>query len=376
MNIALVSPSKNAYSETFIKEHKERLAGNIFYYYGGGLPVDLEGGLIINSRKRRILDIVKGHFRLNRFSLEEQALISSFRKNKINLVFAEYGFTGENIIPVCQVLNLPLIAHFHGYDASRVDVLQQNSHYKKLFSYASYIIVVSKKMKQDLINLGCPGEKLVYNVYGPREEFLEVNPKFSQPQFIAIGRFVDKKAPYYLILAFKKVVKKYPEARLIIAGDGELWKTCKNLVSYYGLKKNVLFPGVVSKNQYLNYLKESLAMVQHSITAEDGDSEGTPVAILEASAAGLPVISTKHAGIPDVITDGETGLLVHEHDVNGMAEKMMEVLRNRNIACELGAKGKQNIKENYTLGRHIETLNDLIKKAIVEKIKPYPDQFS
>ena len=133
MNIALLSPNQNSYSETFIQAHKEYLKGKIFYYFGGELPNKLEGGLVINSRKRRILDIIKGHYRLNKFSLAEQALITSFKKNKINLVFAEYGGTGEKIIPVCRELNLPLIVHFHGFDASRKDQLEINDNYKGIF---------------------------------------------------------------------------------------------------------------------------------------------------------------------------------------------------------------------------------------------------
>ncbi|WP_324721944.1 glycosyltransferase [Salinimicrobium sp. HB62] len=364
MNIALVSPSRNAYSETFIKAHTNYLKGNIFHYYSGEVPTKLEGGLVINSRKKRILDIVKGHYRLNQFSLEEQALITSFKKNKIELVFAEYGGTGEMMVPVCKELKIPLIVHFHGFDAARKDQLDIYENYRSVFEYAEYIICVSRKMEKDLLDLGCPRSKLKYNVYGPHSDFLKISPKFSKPQFIAVGRFVDKKAPYYLILSFLEVVKEFKEAKLIIAGDGELWNTCKNLRDFYGLKDHVELPGIINPGQFQKYLDESLAFVQHSVTAENGDTEGTPVSILEASAAGLPVIATKHAGIPDIIIHGETGLLVEEHDVKSMAENLKRVLRDRSIARELGEKGKQNIIENYTIGRHISVLDGLIQKAV------------
>lgn len=364
MNIALLSPNKNAYSETFIQAHKEMLAGTIFFYYSGILPTKLEGGVVINSRKKRIIDILKGHYRLNKFSLEEKALITSFRNNNIDVVLAEYGDTGIKILRICEELGLPLIVHFHGYDASRKDQMAQIEDYKKVFDYACNIVVVSNKMYRTLLQMGCPEEKLVYNVYGPREDFQKIVPNFSKPQFIAIGRFVDKKAPYYLILAFQKVVEVFPEAKLVIAGEGELWNSCKNLVNFYKLKKNVILPGIISKEDYSYYLRESFAMVQHSIIAEDGDSEGTPLAILEASAAGLPVISTKHAGIPDVIIHGETGYLVEEHDVAGMANEMIKVLQNRELARNMGEKGKANILNNFQLKRHIQVLNELLETAV------------
>ncbi|WP_051228068.1 glycosyltransferase [Gillisia sp. JM1] len=361
MNIALLSPNKNAYSETFIQAHKQLLQGNIFYYFNGELPTQLEGGLVLNSRSKRILDIIKGHFNLNRFTLEEQALISSFKKNKISLVFAEYGTTGEKIVSICKALNLSLIVHFHGFDASVKSVIKQNDNYKRVFETARFIIVVSKKMYQDLIKMGCPEIKLIYNVCGPNEKFLQVKPNFNKLQFISIGRFVNKKAPYYLILSFIKVLDKYPEAKLIMAGEGELLNTCKNLVDYYGLQSNIEFPGVISPDKYREYLSESLAMVQHSLTADNGDAEGTPVGILEASAAGIPVISTNHAGIPDVIINGVTGLLVEEHDVVGMAEKMIYLIDQKRIAIDLGQRGKENICKHYSLDLHIRSLNEIIE---------------
>ena len=364
MNIALLSPSKNSYSETFIGAHKEFLKGEIFYFYGGELPDKLEGGLVINSRKTRILNIIKGHYRLNKFSLAEQALITSFKKNKIDLVFAEYGGTGERILPVCKKLGLPLIVHFHGFDASRKDQLEINENYKAIFNYASYIICVSRKMEQELLELGCPREKLIYNVYGPRKEFFELKPQFSKEQFIAAGRFVDKKAPYYLILSFIEVVKQFPNAQLIIAGDGELKETCLNLVAFYKLEKNIRFPGIINQPQLKQYFSESLAFVQHSLTSLDGDAEGTPVVILEAAAAGLPVISTNHAGIPDVVKNNENGLLIDEHDVTGMAENMIRLLKDKQLARQLGTNGRKKIARNFTLQRHIDVLNELTQRAL------------
>lgn len=364
MNIAIVSPSKRAYSETFIQAHQEYLKGTLFFYSNGEIPTEVSGDVIYISRKKRLLDILKGHFNLNRFSLTEQALITSLKKNKIDLIFAEYGTAGLKMLPVCKELDLPLIVHFHGFDASRRDLVNNTSIYQKLFADASYVIVVSRKMEKDLLRFGCPREKLIYNVYGPRQEFLNVTPDFSRPQFIAIGRFVNKKAPYYLILSFKEVIRKFPEAKLIIAGEGELLNTCKNLVKYYGLEENILLAGVISRDEYLGYLQESTAMVQHSITADDGDSEGTPVAILEASAAGIPVIATKHGGIPDVIIDRITGFLVDEHDVLAMADRMEKLLKDKLLVMEMGKAGKENIRKNFSLAEHIKKLDDLIWSAI------------
>lgn len=364
MNIALCSPNKNAYSETFIQAHKRLLTGKIFYFYDGDLPGKLENGLVINSRKRRLIDIFKGHLNLNKFSLAQQALLTSFRKNSIDIVFAEYGTTGMRLLPICKELQIPLIVHFHGFDASRKKVLKENDYYHKLFDDAKFLIVVSKKMENDLLKWGCPREKLVYNPCGPADEFFNVKPLFNKPKFIAAGRFVDKKSPYYLVLAFKEVVKKIPDAQLVIGGQGKLWNSCKNLISYFGLEENVKLPGVISPEEFRKHLSESLAFLQHSITALNGDTEGAPVAILEAAAAGLPVISTLHAGIPDIIEDGKNGILIKEHDVKGMEKAILKFLKNPNLAQEMGDRSRERINNHFTLEKHIQKLNELLLQVV------------
>lgn len=363
MNIALFSPNQNIYSETFIHAHKSRLKGNIFYYYGPLYKTFLDGHGSLSKRGVLYLKIKRKVLGKTYTWYFEQLIKKSLIRQKISVVLAEYGPKAHTLLPIVKSLDLPLIVHFHGFDASIFEVIKKHKNYKEVFDTAQYIVVVSKKMYKDLLELGCPEKKLIYNVYGPQEMFFEVESKFSTQQFIAVGRFVNKKAPYYLILAFKDVVKKFPEAKLIMAGEGELLSTCKDLVKYFDLQDNIRFPGVVRSDEFQNYLSESIAFVQHSVTAQNGDSEGTPVSILEASAAGLPVISTRHGGISDIIIEGETGFLVEEHDVNKMSDQMIKILENPEMAKKMGQSAKENIKKNYTLERHINLLDSLIAKV-------------
>ena len=361
-NIAIISPSKNAYSETFIQAHKNYLNGKIFYYYGDYKDLYLEGKDRVNNNSRTIYYKLKRKLFKKKYSwLLNQLFIHSLEKNKIDVVLVEYGTTAEIYLEPIQRLNLPLIIHFHGYDASKKRIIRANNNYRNSFNYANYVIAVSKKMYQDLLTLGCPQSKLVLNPYGPHPDFFKVNPLFNNNQFIAVGRFVNKKAPYYLLLSFAEVVKEFPNAQLIIAGKGELWETCNNLCAVLGLEKNVTLPGIVSPEQFQAHLSESLAFIQHSVIAKDGDSEGTPVAILEACAAGLPVISTYHAGIPDVVIEGYNGFLVEEHDYKAMAIKIKEILNEKEIAIRMGENSRKRIHDNFKLERHINQLDELIK---------------
>lgn len=366
IKVALVSPYCNAYSETFIRAQRDLLPFVIKYYCGGSLPIEVDG-VTINyayNRLQLVYNNIKNKFGSVQLSIREMRLANSFKRNAVDVVLAQYGPTGEALWRICKYLDIPLIVHFHGYDSGVRDVLEKYKNYQALVKNAERVIAVSNAMEAQLLNLGFPQSKIIKITYGPANDFLNVQPEYNESHFIGIGRFTDKKAPYYTILAFKKVVEKFPCARLTICGDGVLLNACKNLVSYLGLVDSVCLPGVVTPDQYRKYLKTSLAFVQHSVVTDIGDTEGTPLAVLEASAAGLPVVSTKHAGIPDVIIDGVTGFLVDEHDVNGMANAMMQLLEDKELAMRLGSAGKVNISQNFSMDHYIDRLTSVITAVL------------
>jgi glycosyltransferase involved in cell wall biosynthesis len=121
--------------------------------------------------------------------------------------------------------------------------------------------------------------------------------------------------------------------------------------------------GILNSPQIRSLMVTSRAFVQHSIRSTDGDSEGTPVGILEASAAGLPVISTLHAGIPDAVVNKLTGLLVEEGDVNGMGAHMADLLTQPARAHDLGIRAREHMLNRYSMPERIQTLIEAIERA-------------
>jgi glycosyltransferase involved in cell wall biosynthesis len=362
--ISIISPNKQAFSESFIKAHRDLLPFKIHYYHGGKIPTycnekNLKAGSFYKKAFQFLISKISSNEKWHIYNLKK-----SLRKNKTKVILCEYGTTGAEMWKICKQLNIPLIVHFHGFDASAINVIEHYSKaYTQMFEYSSAVISVSKVMSEKLLAMGCSGEKIVLNTYGPHDDFFTVDPTYESNSLISLGRFVDKKAPYYTILAFHKALAKFPDMQLIMGGEGPLLNSCKNLARFLGIEAKVDFPGVLNRPEFIDYLRQARAYIQHSITADNGDMEGTPVAILEASAAGLPVVSTRHAGIPCVIKDGETGLLVEEHDVNGMAEEILKVMVDRNYSVKLGAAGKEFIRNNFSMSKHINLLTDVIKKA-------------
>lgn len=363
INLALISPAKEGYSETFIKAQKDLLPFNIHFYYGGFIPLNHEkdGRLLQQDLYSKIVRKINNESPA--ISIQK-SVIHNFRKNKINCVLAQYGPTGAEMVNICKELGIPLVVHFHGYDASMYETLKSYSEkYKLMYDYASAIIVVSKFMYNELVKLCAPKNKLILNTYGPNEIFREIKPDYKSKQLIAIGRFVDKKAPYYTILAFKQVIKNLPDAKLVMIGDGPLWATCKNLVHFYKLDNNIIFKGVQTPSEIKLEMSKSCAFIQHSIRAENGDCEGTPLSVLEAQLAGLPVISTYHAGIPDVVINNKTGLLSNEHDVDSMTLHIINLLKSTEFRMELGENGKKRIINNFSVEKYINRLSEVIKAA-------------
>lgn len=108
--------------------------------------------------------------------IHSKNLIRSFKQNKIDLVFAEFGTTGADILGICKQIKIPLIVNFHGFDSSDKSILDLYRYkYIDMFQYASAIIAVSKEMVIDLKTIGCPEEKIHYITYGPADLFLKTN---------------------------------------------------------------------------------------------------------------------------------------------------------------------------------------------------------
>jgi glycosyltransferase involved in cell wall biosynthesis len=231
-----------------------------------------------------------------------------------------------------------------------------------MFDYAHSLVSVSHTMTEKLVALGADQAKIVYNPYGPRAEFFDVQPDY-QPTLVALGRFTDIKAPYLTLMAFRQVLATQPAARLVMGGDGELLETCKTLARTWGIEDRVTFSGALLHEQVLELLAQACAFVQHSVTPTYGDSEGTPVAILEAGAAGLPVVATRHAGISDAVVHGQTGYLVDERDVDSVAEHLVTLLGDTARCREMGAAARAHVRAHYSIERHIACLDNLVVAA-------------
>ncbi|MEO5892882.1 MAG: glycosyltransferase family 4 protein [Ferruginibacter sp.] len=361
INLALVSPQKNAVSETFIRAHK-RLPFNIKYYYGGYFPNCLEG----TDSLYHFNWVEKFMFKFfNKKGITKLALLKSFKKEKVDCILAEYGPTACEILEIARELGIPLVVHFHGFDATNPEIISNYStRYKIVFAYASNVIVVSEKMKEDLIKLGCDEKKIVVTPCGPNPEFYLVNPSFEKKQFIAVARFFEVKGYLFTITAFKKVLEKHAGAKLICIGDGPQLESCKQFVKILKLENEVVFTGAASQSEIKLALSESSVFLQHSVTLTHGLNEGAPVSVMEAMAAALPVVCSNSGGIRDLVVNHETGFLVDEFDTESMAIYMIELMENKTLAEKMGEAGRARIIAELSQEKHLRIIETVIEKSV------------
>lgn len=287
------------------------------------------------------------------------------KSNSIDAVLAEYGPTAVSVMEACKQAGVPLIAQFHGYDAYRESLLAElEGSYRRLFDNAAAVVGVSTHMCEQLSKLGAPAGKVFHNACGAEVSDEPASLPVGAATFLMVGRLVEKKAPFVSILAFAELLKQVPDARLEVIGDGPLKSPCLQLAKALSVDDRITFSGAQSHDYVLKAMSQASGFVQHSVRAPDGDMEGTPVGVLEAMGMGLPVVSTRHGGIRDIVDEGETGLLVDEYDANGMAAALIQVATQPEYARLLGEKARAKVLQNWTTEKSVGRLWEIIQNSV------------
>jgi len=358
--------NRDAYSQTFVRAHIERLPAPTTVLVKRGSRFVTQDEFRIGTPLERATAALLREFRADPRNIDARSLSRFLKRQRLDAVLAEFGPTGVMLWRACRMAGVPLVVHFHGYDAYRTQTLEEHgAEYAEMFDNVAAIIVVSSEMQRQLVSLGASPELVHCNPCGVDiADFSQADPKSAPPTFLAVGRFVNKKGPLLTILAFRQVVHEVPEARLLMVGEGELLDGSRQIVDGLGLEDCVHFLGSRTHREVAGLMRSVRAFVQHSVVAEDRDSEGTPVAVLEAGATGIPVVCTRHAGIADSVVHAETGYLVDERDVSSMADYMKKLARNPGLASAMGARAREHVSRNHSMDLHLQRLWEIIERVI------------
>lgn len=286
---------------------------------------------------------------------QERYFKTVLEQNNVSLIHAHFGPAALEVMPVAKKLGIPLIVTFHGYDASS---LLSNKIYRinvrELIDYAE-TICVSDFFRNKILELGGDPARVHTHYIGISTDFFSFRKREllknkikdgSDVVCLQVSNFVEKKGHKYTVEAFSRLLKSHKNVKLLLAGDGPLIDDVRSQVKSLGIDDSVEFVGRVDSHEVQQLMADADLFLHHSVTAQNGDMEGIPTVIMEAMACGLPVVSSNHSGIPELITSGCDGLLVNEKDVDGYVEALMEMLRSEQ---DFGASARKIIENKFNL---------------------------
>ncbi|HEV3118861.1 MAG TPA: glycosyltransferase [Gemmataceae bacterium] len=340
-------------------------------------------------------------FRLSRNGMPaswQQFLYGISRKNRARALHAHFGDSAFDMLPVRQKLQIPLITSFYGADIS---MLAQSpvwrDKYARLFEEGSCFLAEGPFMKQAVEDLGCPAEKVVVQHLGvdvagipfvPRKpgrqervavevagKSLWVPADTKRPDAVRIlvaGTFREKKGIPLALEAFAHVWKKHGHVQLTLMGDATTQQRDQaekerifKVIDQHGCRDAVTWIGFQPYSLFRELLYAHDLFLSPSLTASDGDSEGgSPVSITEALASGMPVISTKHADIPEVVKHNVNGWLSPERDLDGLTANLLDAVTHPEMWEEMGRRGRAWIEAEYDVKNQVRRLEDLYCRVL------------
>ncbi len=294
----------------------------------------------------------------------ELSIARLVRNEKIKLVHAHFGPDGYDASRIRALKGIPLICSFYGYDASSLPAERLwRERYKELFSVGRNFIVEGPCMKERLMKIGCPEEKISLVRIGIDPEKIHFRPRFLDRKPVKVlfcGRFVEKKGLLLALKAIRALDLKEDDLEFRVIGDGELRQQVEDYISANGLGKIVKLLGYQSHQRVNDEIQTCDIMLQPSVTASDGDTEGgAPTILIEAQAAGMPVVSTLHADIPAIVADGRSGFLAKEGDVQDIAAKLSAVLNNPQNWEAMGRQGRKHVQMRHNIHDQVTVLEEL-----------------
>jgi glycosyltransferase involved in cell wall biosynthesis len=233
--------------------------------------------------------------------------------------------------------------------------------YGATMRWTDAVVVISEVTRQLLVrHRGLPAHKAHVILNGaPLERFAccPAKPGSAHPRirFGAASRMVPEKDHFTLLSAFARVAESLPHAELHVAGDGPLRARIKDLIDHFGLNDRVILHGAL--RDMPDFLRHLDIFVMTSL------NEGLPVTILEAMAAGLPIVSTRAGGIHEAAIEGLNARFVEPGDANGLALQMMQMARSSNLA-QIGAYGRQLVAQRFQIERTCSEYENLFARLL------------
>jgi colanic acid/amylovoran biosynthesis glycosyltransferase len=288
-------------------------------------------------------------------------------RDRYDIIHCQFGPLGLLALELKKLgaIDGALVTSFRGYDITRV-LANSPAVYDELFDYGALFLPVSKSLANKLLEAGCPSDRIKILHSGidcSKFRFTERYKLHEEPmKLLGIGRFVKKKGWSYAIEAVANTRKAGRNIHFTIVGDGHLRQQIEDKIADCRIQDAVTLYGWRDHDEILRLLDESHILIAPSITADDGDQEGIPNVLKEAMATGLPVLSTWHSGIPELVEDGVSGYLVPERDVGALSDRLISLCDHPERWAEMGQHGRKKVEDEFDMtkiNKRLEGLYDV-----------------
>jgi glycosyltransferase involved in cell wall biosynthesis len=291
-----------------------------------------------------------------------------------DVVHVHWWFPGGLAVWPRALKSFPIVLTSHGTDLFLVDrVAAARVIAAPLFRAVDEVTVISTPLVKRVIAFGVDPSRITVlpmpidrevAAVAERDDSRRSLAAGGPPTLLFVGRLVERKGASYAVRAFAELVDAGRDARLVIVGDGPERQTLADLAHALGVGKRVELVGAVSPADVRPWYERASVLVMPAVTDWKGEQEGFGMVIVEAMSYGVPVVASRSGGIPDIVRDGENGLLVHERDIGGLAGAIARVLDDPALAGRLGARGQQTIRDEFAPTRIAEGFDSVYRRAV------------
>lgn len=289
----------------------------------------------------------------------------------IDAVLCHFGPSGRLAAFVSEagVLRAPIATVFHGYDLTSHLRNKPEDYYARLFDRGAAFLPISERFAAVLRERGCPTERIHVHHMGIDAQALEWRPPAppGRPmRLLSIARLVEKKGIGYGLEALAHLRKQGHDVHYTVVGDGPLRDELEKRAAELGVSEAFDITGWAGRDEVAHRLREADVFLTPSVTAASGDEEGIPVVLMEAMACGVPVIATRHAGIPELVRDGHSGLLVEERDAEGLAAAVSRMLADEGQRSAFSRAAREVVTSEFECA----SLDDALARRLAEMTPP------
>jgi colanic acid/amylovoran biosynthesis glycosyltransferase len=313
------------------------------------------------------------HTDIHKYNLMSSVTFEHLPKNldSYDIIYCMFGYRGKDLVDALRrkpLRHAKLITCFRGADITKYVQRNPRYYYRRLFIKGDLFLPVCHYFVSKLTKLGCKPQKIKVHpsaidcsLFAYKERQLEPEKPIK---LVSVSRLIKKKGLEYSIRAVAELVKKYPKIQYTIVGFGTLQQELEQLIRSLELSNHVKLVGRLSQEEIADLLGTSHIFVLPSVTDKNGDQEGIPNSLKEAMAVGLPVVSTRHAGIPELVRDGYSGFLVPEHDYKTLATKIEYLITHPEIWPTLCKAARETIEREYERNAVNKKLNALFYSLV------------